>query len=51
MKKEKEVLHHKRNNDERVLLDLVNELKGRKDRELRAQIELQEIQKNLKTVE
>ena len=30
-KKEKEVLHQKRQNDERVLLDLVNELKGRKD--------------------
>lgn len=51
MKKEKEMLRHKRDNDEKVMLDLVNELKGRKDRQLRAQIEQNEIQKQLKTIE
>ncbi len=33
------------------MLDLVNELKGRKDRQLRAQIEQNEIQKQLKMIE
>ena len=36
MKRQKEALYQKRENDERVMLDLVGELKGRKDRELRA---------------
>jgi hypothetical protein len=36
MKREREVLYQKKTNDEQVMLDLVNELKNRKDRELRA---------------
>lgn len=51
MRKEKEMLRHKRDNDEKVMLDLVSELKQRKDRELRARMELQEIQKELKGIE
>ena len=43
MKKEKEVMRMKVDNDEKVLLDLVNELKYRKDRELRSRIEKEEI--------
>ena len=51
MKKEKDALYHKKQNDEQVMLDLVNELKNRKDRELRAWIEQEEIQKQLKLIE
>ena len=45
MKKDKEIVRMKTENDEKVLLDLVNELKYRKDRELRARIEKEDIQK------
>jgi len=31
MKKEKDILYQKKSNDEQVMLDLVNELKNRKD--------------------
>jgi len=39
MKKEKDILYQKKVNDEQVMLDLVQELKNRKDRELRSRIE------------